>query len=320
MVTIRVDKKVGSGKMKKVLVTGAGGFIGRHCLPLFLGRGYEVHAVDFSVVETENPDVKWHKIDLLDPGQVSMLMDEVRPTDLLHLAWYTVPGKFWTSTDNFHWVKASLNLLQNFVSHGGNRAVMAGTCAEYDWKYGYCSEGMTPLLPATLYGACKHSLQVMLDAFSRQTGLSSAWGRVFFLYGPYEHPERLVSSVILSVLNDNPARCSHGNQVRDFVYVEDVASAFVALLESQVKGPVNIGSGHPVALKTVVGRIGEKLGRPDLILLGEKTAPPGDPMFLTADTRKLREDVKWTLQYDLDSGLDSTIKWWKDHSREKSRS
>jgi len=213
--------------MKKVLVTGGNGFIGRHCLPLLLDQGYEVHIVDLTFVEEKNSDVQWHKANLLDPGQVSRLMAQVQPTHLLHLAWYAVPGKFWTCVENFRWVQASLDLLQAFVSHGGHRVIMAGTCAEYDWKYGFCSEGMTPLLPATLYGACKHSLQVMMDAFSRQTGLSSAWGRVFFLYGPYEHSERLVSSVIRSVLKGDPALCSHGNQIRDFLHVEDVASAFV---------------------------------------------------------------------------------------------
>jgi len=143
--------------------------------------------------------------------------------------------------------------------------------------------------------------------------LSSAWGRIFFLYGPHEHSDRLVPSVILSVLKGKPAPCSHGNQVRDFLYVEDVASAFVTLLESSVQGPVNIGSGHPVSLKEVVNRIGEMVGAPDLIRIGEKAAPQGDPSLLTADTRRLREDVKWIARYGLEAGLDQTIQWWKMH-------
>lgn len=299
--------------MKRVLVTGGQGFIARHCLQLLIDKGYEVQAVDLKADKAGPSDVKWHKIDLLDPDQVSMLMARVEPTHLLHLAWYALPGKFWTSMENFRWVQASLSLLQSFVSHGGNRVIMAGTCAEYDWKYGYCSEDITPLLPATLYGACKHSLQSMLNALSRQTGLSSAWGRVFFLYGPYEHPERLVSSVIRSVLNGDPARCSHGKQIRDFLYVEDVASAFVNIMESGVQGPVNIASGRPICLKEVIMKIGEKTGRPDLIRLGEKAAPEDEPSLLIADIRRLREEVKWSESYTLDEGIDKTIRWWRDH-------
>jgi len=194
--------------MKRVLLTGATGFIGRRCLPLLLANGYEVHAVSSRLPQETCSDVCWHQVNLLDFSQVSVLIADMQPTHLLHFAWYAEPGKYWTALENFHWVQASLSVLWQFYSHGGKRLVMAGTCAEYDWKYGYCSEQITPLLPATVYGTCKHSLQVMLDAFSRQTGLSVAWGRIFFLYGPHEHPDRLVSSVIRSVLRGEPARCS----------------------------------------------------------------------------------------------------------------
>lgn len=297
--------------MKKVLLTGATGFIGRHCLPLLLAQNCEVHAVYSKVPEEAHPGLQWHRANLLDSSQVSMLMAQVQPTHLLHFAWYAVPGKYWTSLENFRWVQASLDLLQAFVVHGGHRAVMAGTCAEYDWKYGYCSEQITPLLPATLYGTCKHSLQAMIDAFSRKTGLSSAWGRIFFLYGPREHPDRLVSFVIRSVLQGEPARCSHGNQIRDFLHVEDVASAFVALLDSDLHGPVNIASGLPIALKAVICKIGQKLGRLELIRLGDIPSAKDEPPLLVADVRRLREELGWTPEYDTDSGLDQTIQWWK---------
>ncbi len=298
--------------MNRVLLTGATGFIGRHCLPFLVKRGYEVHAVSSQKSEDRISDIHWHQADLLEPGRGLILMARVQPTHLLHLAWYAVPKAFWTSLENVRWVQASIELLQSFVAHGGQRAVLAGSCAEYDWRYGYCSEEVTPLAPATLYGTCKHALQTMLTAFSRQTGLSSAWGRIFFLYGPHEHPDRLVAFVIRSVLRGEPARCSHGNQIRDFLHVEDVASAFVAVLDSAVQGPVNIGSGRPTRLREVVDRIGEKLGRGDLIRLGERAEAADDPPLLVADVRALRDAVKWTARYDLHSGLDQTIRWWRD--------
>ena len=205
--------------MKRILVTGARGFIGRHCLPLLVARGYEVHAVSSQRITANASDVYWYQADLLDPSQVLALVTKVRAGHLLHLAWYTVPGKYWTSPKNLRWVQASVSLLQEFVAHGGQRVVMAGSCAEYDWRYGYCSEAVTPLAPRTLYGTCKHSLQLVLSAFAKQTGLSAAWGRIFFLFGPYEHPDRLVAFVIRSLLKGEAARCSHGNQIRDFLYV-----------------------------------------------------------------------------------------------------
>ncbi|MEK6299784.1 MAG: NAD(P)-dependent oxidoreductase [Acidobacteriota bacterium] len=303
--------------MKRVLLTGATGFIGRHCIAPLLESGYEVHAVSSKAQEEralhanqEFRDVRWHKANLLDSAQVTSLVGEVKPTHLLHFAWYTVPGYYWTSLENLRWVQASLDLLQAFAVHGGQRVVIAGTCAEYDWKYGYCSEQRTPLSPATLYGACKHSLQIMLEAFATQARLSAGWGRIFFVYGPYEHPYRFVSSVINALCQSKPARCSHGNQMRDFLHVEDVADAFVALLESVVSGPVNIASGCPVALKDIAYRIAKKLNRADLIQLGAIASPADEPPLLVADISRLCGEVGWRPKCDLDQRLEQTISWW----------
>jgi nucleoside-diphosphate-sugar epimerase len=297
--------------MKKVLLTGATGFIGRQCLPALLSEGYEVHAVSSRSQEESFPGVRWHLADLLDGGQVLALMKRVQPTHLLHLAWYVAPGLYWTALENFHWVKASLDLLHAFSQCGGHRVVMAGTCAEYDWEYGYCSERVTPLSPATPYGVCKHSLHMMLEAFARQAGLSAAWGRIFFPFGPHEYPERLVASVIRSALQGKPARCSHGNQIRDFIYVKDVAGAFAALTESAVIGPVNIASGSPVLLKDVIHKIAVQLDRADLIQLGAVPAPAGEPPALVASVSRLQDEVGWRPKYDLDAAIEETIEWWK---------
>jgi nucleoside-diphosphate-sugar epimerase len=298
---------------KKVLITGATGFIGRHCLPFLLEKDYEVHAVSSRGSMDDFPNIHWQQADLLDPGQMFGLMARVKPSHLLHFAWVTTPGAYWTSLENLRWVRASLDLLEAFVKSGGRRAVMAGTCAEYDWQYGYCSEQITPLIPTALYGICKHSLQIMFEAFARQTGLSSAWGRIFFLYGPHEHPRRLVPSVVCSLLQGEPARCSHGNQVRDFLYVQDVADAFVTLLERDVMGIVNIASGSPVVLKDIVHKIAEKLNRKALIQLGDASTSADEPPLVVADVRLLSNQVGWSPRFDLDQGLDQTITWWQKH-------
>ena len=296
--------------MKKLLITGATGFIGRYCLQLLSGSNtFEIHAVSSKDRECHRLNVRWHRADLLDPGQVKELLKQIRPSHLLHFAWYAVPGKYWTSIQNFRWVQTSLGLLEAFALHGGQRAVAAGTCAEYDWKYGYCSENLTPLVPATLYGTCKHSLQIMLDAFSKQTGLSSSWGRIFFLYGPHEHPQKLVSSVIRSLLRGKPASCTHGNQVRDYLYVQDVAEAFIALLNSKVQGPVNIASGHPITLKDIILKIANKTNRQNLVELGVVSTPATEPHLLIADVKRLSDEVGWRPKYDLDYGLEQAIEY-----------
>jgi nucleoside-diphosphate-sugar epimerase len=202
-------------------------------------------------------------------------------------------------------------LLKTFGAFGGRRAVFAGSCAEYDWSAAYCSEESTPTASRSLYGTCKNGLQQIFTHYCRQEKISGGWGRIFFLYGPYETKSRLIPSVITALLDGKPARCTSGTQVRDFLHVEDVASAFCAFLTSDVEGVVNIASGRPVSIKEVVELIAEKIGRRDLIELGRLSIPEAEPPLILADTTRLAREVEWRPRYDLSTGLDHVIEWWK---------
>jgi nucleoside-diphosphate-sugar epimerase len=300
--------------MKRVLLTGAGGFIGRHCVSLLRQRGYDVHAITRSA-RSDLDGARWHRADLLRDGTAEALVAEIQPTHLLHLAWYTEHGQFWSSPANRAWVRASCSLLEAFAEVG-TRAVSAGTCAEYDWSQGVCDERTTPCRPNSLYGESKLRTQVFQTRHLAARGVSNAWGRVFFPYGPGEPPAKLVASVIRSLLRGEEALCSDGAPVRDFIYVADVAAAFVQLLDGAVEGPVNIGSGVEVRQGDVVRAIGRMLNREDLLRLGALPPRPGDPPRILAVTTRLVSEVGWQPRFDLDAGLRESIAWWRKRDTE----
>jgi nucleoside-diphosphate-sugar epimerase len=298
---------------KRVLLTGARGFIGSHAIAPLLARGFEVHAVSGRETPGTGPDadaVAWHRVDLLDAGAARSLVEDVRPTHLLHFAWYAEHGEFWTSTENLRWVEASLGLLRAFGEHGGQRVAIAGTCAEYDWRNaGLCTEESTPLAPRTLYGVSKDALRRVSQAWCAEHGIGFAWGRVFFVFGERESPRRLLPSVADALFEGRPALCSHGRQLRDFLYVGDAADAFVALLDSAVEGAVNIGSGEPVSVGELVRLVGSSVGRPELVRLGEIPEQAGEPAELVADVKRLREELGWTPALTLEQGIERTVRW-----------
>lgn len=300
--------------MKKVIITGASGFIGSHCLPLLVKDGYEVHAITTSKKLPENENVTWHCQNLFDAVGVKRIFLELRPTHLLHFAWTTKHGAYLNSIENYDWLKAGVTILQNFAEAGGDRIVMAGTCAEYDWRYGFCSEQITPLNPHSIYGICKNSLQQLAASFCKQAGLSLAWGRIFFLYGPRENHLRLVPSIINALLQGREAPCTSGTQIRDYLYVKDVASAFVKLLGNRFNGTLNVASGKALTVGDLVRAIAHQAGCQDLVHQGSFSERLEDPPVLLADTRRLDENVDWKPEYNLSEGVAETISYWKNIS------
>jgi nucleoside-diphosphate-sugar epimerase len=295
----------------RVLVTGATGCVGRFVVPRLVARGWDVRAVHGRTTPARIEGVRWVQANLLDQAEADRIISSHSPTHLLHLAWSIAPGQWAMAPENIEWARASLALFHSFQAAGGRRIVGAGSCLEYDWSYGYCAEDRTPFSSRTLYGTSKHAVQLLLSAMSSASDMTSAWGRIFFLYGPGEHPDRLVASVIRALLAGQPARTSHGRQIRDYLYADDVADAFVRLLEGDLSGPVNIGSGRPVALREISQRIGELMGRPDLVHLGALPPAPTDTPLVVADTTRLSTQLNWTPEWDLDRGLRATIDWWK---------
>jgi len=300
----------------KVLVTGAGGFIGSQVVRKVLQDG---HAIVVVLRPGESPErltdcldsVSLFQCDLYDGEAVRRLVSETRPDNVLHLAWYAEPGRYWEAKENLDCVRMSLSLAQALAEAGCSRLVGAGTCAEYDWDHGFLSENVTPLKPRSLYGVCKNATREVLQAFCAQAGMGFAWTRFFLLYGPMEPKERLIPYVVLTLLKGEVARCTFGEQMRDFLCVEDAASALWAVAKSDLSGPVNVGSGQAIKVRTLVETVAEHLQREENVVFGALPTDPQEPPLVLADVRRLTNVVGWKPSLTLKEGVAKTCEWWR---------
>ncbi len=274
--------------MKKVAITGASGFLGKFVVPILIERGYAVHPL---------------KINMDIPEKHLAQLKELQPEWLIHLAWETTPALFWHSEANIRWLQLSLDLITTFAQHGGKRLFITGSCAESQ--------------PTTLYGACKASLRLCAQNVLPRRGVSFVWGQLFFPYGPYEKGERLIPTLINTLLMGKPFTCTSAGHLRDFLYIEDVAMACVESLESAVEGSVEIGLGQPIAVGDLVQLVAEKMGASSLVRLSSSPDTPDNPRRLIADAEKLRDEVRFRPKYTLEQGLQNTINWWQNHDRNR---
>jgi nucleoside-diphosphate-sugar epimerase len=271
--------------MKRILITGGTGFVGRHLLPLFADE--EVHVFDTICGNFFN--AVWHEIDLADIEKMRLLIAEIKPTHCIHTAWHVPPNEFWTSAENVAWIYRSFEILKSFAENGGKRAVFIGSCAEYDWTTEeLLDETKTPLNPSTFYGICKKSLFEISSEFTKRNNLSFAWARLFFMFGEGEPKEKFVRYVIESLLAEEKAVCKNPDLIRDYMYVGEVARALRAVLESDFEGAINVASGKKTKIGDLAKAIGRIMGKPQLIDFN-KSPDSNEPKFLAAKTENLEK-------------------------------
>ena len=298
-----------------ILVTGATGFIGRNTLVPLMERGFEVVALTSRPPLDTVPGVQYIQCDLSDREATRAIMAQTSPSHLLHLAWRAVVSGLWTAPENMDWLQISLDLARAFVEAGGKRMTVCGSCGDYDWSSGLCTEDVTPLAPDTFYGQAKVALYHALCGFSRINNVELAWGRVFFVYGPGEHESRLGASVVKALLSGQDALCSHGMQLRDYMHVGDVGAGLAALSASSLTGAYNIASGQAVRVKDVIEGLAAAAGRPDLVKLGARQAPAFEPPLITADMTKTRKSgLDWTPRFNIETGTRDTVDWFRNQS------
>lgn len=288
----------------KVLLTGASGFIGRHVLAALQFRGIEVVTVGRRSIPVSADHAK---IDLLAAIDLLPILKEVQATHLLHLAWDAEPGKYWTSTLNLRWTEATVRLVEAFCAAGGKQVVLAGTCAEYDWGYGYLKEDVTPLNPSSLYGTAKDVTRRLVYAICSRHSVSCSCGRVFFTFGRGESPARLIPSLMEALTGQRAPFSVDVSSYRDLMHVHDVAEGFMQLLLSKAVGDYNISSSEPTKLYDVVTKLANLLNVDAKIVFNTPIRRATGPKILVGDNSKLKA-IGWEPSLTLEQGFERVLR------------
>ena len=294
---------------QRVLVTGGSGFIGRHAVTSLLASGAEVVAVGRNEIPgLSHPNLLRVEGDLLGNFDMARLMAIAQAGTLLHLAWETRHGEFLHAASNLDWASASLRLIERFAESGGRRIVAAGTCIEYDApSHGPCVVGATPIEPAHLYSVAKDAFHRVLAAYAKTLHISYAWGRIFFVLGPGDGANRFIPGAIRAISQGQPFSTGPGDRMRDYMDARDCGSAFAHLALGSFAGPINISSGIPLTVNTLMNTLGELTGRRDLLEVGKLPPRAGEPVNLWGDAGPLHHAgflPRWTLRDSLKVAVD----------------
>lgn len=290
----------------KLLITGANGFIGRHVLSKFLSdKKYDI------TITTRSNDLKnlglnydQIQIDLYDKASITNLFEKNKFTHLCHLAWYVNHSDFWVSDQNRVWQNITTHLLENFYENGGSHAFISGTCAEYSTSTLPLSENFETK-PNTIYGQEKVKALQASTSLSRRYCSKLAWGRLFYPYGPGELCTKLIPTIVKTIQLKQDPPPIHWTDVRDYTYVDDIATAIKHMITNQLDDVYNISSGINTELREIYDNAARHLGYKHRINF--KTDNKDMPSIIVGNNQKLRL-TGWHPTYNISTGLEKYLK------------
>jgi UDP-glucuronate 4-epimerase len=314
----------------KVLVTGAGGFIGMHCAKALVARGDEVIGVDnltpyYSVAlkedrlrEIGSARFRFARLDLAEPGAIAALLREAKPDAVLHLA--AQPGVRYSLVNPGAYVRSNLvgfaNVLEACRAQPPRHLVYASSSSVYGanpklpW-----SENDNVDHPVSLYAATKKANELSAHVYSHLYGLPATGLRYFTVYGPWGRPDMSPILFARAILAGEPIKVfNRGDMQRDFTYIDDVVEGTLRVLDRPPADQpphrvYNIGNHQPVALMDFIALLERALGAKAKLDL--QPMQPGDVRATYADTRALAEAVGFAPSTPLAEGLARFAEWFK---------
>lgn len=319
---------------RRVLVTGAGGFIGSHLVRLLLREDADVYAMSDSVslvypirLTDLASRITVVEANVNDRSSLDHVAATVEPEFVVHLAAFTHVGKSFRRVDeNIQTnVQGTVNLLQALDGRY-ERFVYVGTSEIYgDVPVPFVEDG--PVNPISPYSVAKYAAERYCRMFQQAYGWPVVCLRPFNAYGPWQTPDRIIPEIILSGLQGRELALTDGRQTREFTYVADVAEGFLqALVSPGVEGEVfNIGCGEELSMRDLTLLILDLMD--DMGVAAERIEPrfgalphrPTEIWRMFCDNTKARIHLGWKPTTSLEEGLRETIAWYHDELTRSSR-
>lgn len=283
--------------MKKVLVTGATGFIGEYIVEALLQKGFEVIATskneDKARLRPWFGKVKYIPFDLAQFDAYTNYFEYFGSPDLmLHLAWEGLPNY----KNEFHITEnlpRHFAFLENMIQHGLKDLTVSGTCFEYGMQEGCLTESMD-CLPDNPYAIAKNKLRLALESLQKKYDFNFKWVRFFYMYGPGQNPKSLIAQLDKALENnDTSFNMSGGAQIRDFLPVNLIANYFIQIAtQNEIQGIINCCSGVPISVKDFVVNYLRLNNKKIALNLGYYPYADYEPMQFWGDNKKLKSIIK----------------------------
>ena len=305
---------------KKVLITGASGFIGKHLVRDLLNNKFRIICLDLAF-DTDFITQFMGKLEMItgnimDAGLVRNVIINSSPDYVFHLAGSksrTNPLQEFKVSHEINYL-GTLNLFNALLESRNLKLVtILGTIEEYGNTKTPFSE-ISHELPNSAYGLSKLSATKLALIFNRQFNLPVCIMRPSIVFGPDQGKEMFIPALINTLLRLQPFRMTEGNQLRDFLFIDDLIDALIKGITSNelVGGVINIASGTSIKIKDIAMLIAEIINSKKHLKLGELPYRNSEIMDYTVDIGKASTLLQWNPKTNLSEGLRKTISFYKN--------